>query len=72
MVNKKKLKKQFKRKFEFGREVFGKHAYPKAIKLHDDIKDLIQNNYIGQEFNYNWDIKSQLIDNVQKLSLIHI
>ncbi len=66
MVNKKKLKKQFKRKFEFGREVFGKHAYPKAIKLHDDIKDLIQNNYIGQEFNYNWDIKSQLIDNVQK------
>ena len=66
MVNKKKLKKQFKRKFEFGREVFGKHAYPKAIKLHDDIKDLVQNNYVGQEFDLNWDIKSQLIDNVQK------
>ena len=66
MVDKKKIKKEFKRKFEFGREVFGKHAYPKAIKLHDDIKDLIQNNYIGQEFNYKWDIKSQLIDNVQK------
>ena len=47
MVNKKKLKKQFKKKFQYGREVFGKHAYPKAMEVHDKIEQLVKNNHIG-------------------------
>ena len=66
MVNKKKLKKQFKKKFQYGREVFGKHAYPKAMEVHDKIEQLVKNNHIGQEHALNWDLKGQVIDLVKK------
>ena len=66
MAKKRKLRKEIKRKFEFGREVFGKHAYAQAIKLHDEIKHMVLNNYVGKEHSLNWDLKGQVVDIVQK------